>query len=54
MAHAIVHWRGWLLVLDSQRGGLLRVDPNTGTHTTIWKVIQEGAIVCTAPAPRAC
>ncbi len=37
-SHAIVAWRGSLLVLDSEAGGLLRVNPHNGSHTTLWKV----------------
>ncbi len=36
-AHGIVAWRGSLLVLDSAAGGLLRVNPFNGSHTTLYQ-----------------
>ena len=37
-SHGLVAWRGSLLVLDSEGGGLLRVNPHTGNHTTLHQV----------------
>lgn len=37
-SHGLVAWRGSLLVLDSEGGRLLRVDPHAGNHTTLHQV----------------
>ena len=38
MVHGLVGWKGVLVVLDSQRGNLITVDPDTEDQTTIWQV----------------
>ena len=37
-SHGLVAWRGSLLVLDSEGGQLLRVNPNNGTSTALYQV----------------
>ncbi|KAG2501830.1 hypothetical protein HYH03_000329 [Edaphochlamys debaryana] len=36
-AHGLVAWRGRLVVLDSERGALVTVDPGSGEVTKIWQ-----------------
>ena len=40
MVHGLVGWKGVLVVLDSQRGNLITIDPDTEDQTTIWQVSQ--------------
>lgn len=37
-AHGLVLWRGRFVMLDSEHGALVVVDPDTSVVTQIWKV----------------
>lgn len=37
-SHALVAWRKWLLMLDSDNGGLIRVNPADGSYETLYTV----------------
>jgi len=37
MSHGLVHWRGMLLVLDSQSAALLAVDPESEERLELWQ-----------------
>jgi hypothetical protein len=51
-AHGLVAWRGSLLVLDSEGGRLLRVNPHNGTSATLYQVLlQESSISVTFDTP---
>lgn len=47
-SHALVTWRKWLLMLDSDNGGLIRVNPATGSYETLYTV-RTHTIFPTAP-----
>lgn len=49
-AHSIVKWGPLLLVLDSDSGALIRVDPETGATTQLWKVGKRSVQHCYLPA----
>lgn len=41
MSHGLVHWRGVLLVLDSQGAALMAVDPETEERHILWRANAE-------------
>jgi hypothetical protein len=53
-SHGLVAWRGSLLVLDSEGGRLLRVNPHNGTSTALYQVQLLAMCVLSGMPHRSC